>query len=103
VVDSADKPSCYRMRWKTIKDFLRIVVICCMWYVVSTANGVIGKWILNVFPHPMTITLCQLLSISLYTPPLLVLLSIRYVENSLYLLSYYPDITLSLMYHFSGP
>ena len=31
------------MRWKAVKDFLRIALICCMWYAVSTANGVIGK------------------------------------------------------------
>lgn len=65
------------MRWKAVKDFLRIALICCMWYVVSTANGIIGKWILNVFPHPMTITLCQLVTISIYTPPLLKCLNIR--------------------------
>ena len=36
-----------------------------------------GKWILNVFPHPMTITLCQLVTIAIYTPPLLKCLNIR--------------------------
>ena len=33
----------FKMRWKAVKDFLRIALICCMWYVVSTANGIIGK------------------------------------------------------------
>ena len=33
----------FKMRWKAVKDFLRIALICCMWYAVSTANGIIGK------------------------------------------------------------
>lgn len=76
-LDELTETKGFKMRWKAVKDFLRIALICCMWYVVSTANGIIGKWILNVFPHPMTITLCQLVTIAIYTPPLLKCLNIR--------------------------
>lgn len=63
--------------WKDIKDFCRIVVLCICWYSVSSANGVLGKWILSEFPHPMTVTLVQLVAINIFSRPMLLFLKIR--------------------------
>jgi solute carrier family 35 protein E1 len=65
-----------------IKDGLRIIFICVCWYVVSSSNGVLGKTILSQFPFPMTMTMVQLSSIALMSPPLLRLLSVRSYEAS---------------------
>jgi len=48
-----------------------ILALCLVWYSVSSINNVIGKSLLNQFPYPMTLTLVQLLSISIYSEPIL--------------------------------
>jgi len=60
-----------------LKEFVRIVFLCIGWYIVSSSNGVLGKTILSQFPHPMTVTMVQLSSIALLSPPLLSLLGVR--------------------------
>ena len=54
-----------------IRDFVRIVFVCICWYIVSSSNGVLGKTILSQFPFPMTVTMVQLFSIAVWSPPLL--------------------------------
>ena len=54
-----------------MKEGLRIIFVCVCWYVVSSSNGVLGKTILSQFPFPMTMTMVQLASIALCSPPLL--------------------------------
>ena len=63
--------------WSEIRDFCRVVALCICWYTVSSANGVLGKWILSEFAHPMTLTLVQLVAINVLSRPLLALLKIR--------------------------
>ena len=58
-------------------------------YIVSSSNNAIGKLILNEFPYPMTITMVQLLSISLYSGPLLSFWKIRPGLQSSFSKSYY--------------
>jgi len=48
-----------------------ILGLCSVWYTFSSLNNVIGKTLLNQFPYPMTVTIVQLLSISIYSEPLL--------------------------------
>ena len=54
-----------------IRDFIRIVFVCICWYIVSSSNGVLGKTILSQFPYPVTVTMVQLTSIAVWSPPLL--------------------------------
>jgi len=50
---------------------IRIVVLCLLWYVTSAGNNVIGKLLLQSFPYPITVTIVQLLSITVYSLPAL--------------------------------
>lgn len=50
---------------------LKITVLCLLWYVVSAANNVIGKVLLQSFGYPTTVTLFQFLSITVYSIPAL--------------------------------
>ncbi|KAH8420313.1 hypothetical protein KR009_009027 [Drosophila setifemur] len=54
-----------------------VMLMCVFWYVISSSNNVIGKMVLNEFPFPMTVTLVQLCSITLYSGPFFNLWRIR--------------------------
>lgn len=51
------------------REVLTVLVLCLMWYIVSSSNNVVGKMVLNDFPYPMTVTMIQLLSITIYSGP----------------------------------
>ncbi|XP_023709884.1 solute carrier family 35 member E1 homolog [Cryptotermes secundus] len=51
------------------KEVFTVLFFCILWYVVSSSNNVIGKMLLNDFPYPMTVTMVQLTSITLYSGP----------------------------------
>ena len=53
------------------KDAARIVGLCVAWYSFSSGNNIVGKIVLNDFPYPMTVSMVQLVSISLYLLPIL--------------------------------
>ena len=61
-----------------VREFVRILFVCICWYVVSSSNGVLGKTILSQFPFPMTVTMVQLLSITVWSPPLLKVETLQY-------------------------
>jgi solute carrier family 35 protein E1 len=54
---------------KQAKEVVTVLFFCILWYVVSSSNNVIGKMLLNDFPYPMTVTMVQLTSITLYSGP----------------------------------
>lgn len=59
------------------REVLTIILLCATWYIVSSSNNVIGKMLLNDFPFPMTVTMVQLTSITLYSGPLFHLWGVR--------------------------
>ncbi|XP_014243329.1 solute carrier family 35 member E1 homolog [Cimex lectularius] len=62
---------------KDRRELLTVVSLCLCWYVVSSSNNVVGKMLLNDFPYPMTVTMVQLLSITLYSGPFFNLWGVR--------------------------
>lgn len=68
---------------KVNKEVVSVVVLCILWYVVSSSNNVIGKMVLSEFPYPMTVTMVQLTSITVYSGPFFNLWGVRkYVDIS---------------------
>lgn len=63
------------------RQTLTIIFLCILWYVVSSSNNVIGKMILSDFPFPLTVTMIQLTSISLYSGPFFNLWRVRKYVN----------------------
>jgi solute carrier family 35 protein E1 len=59
------------------KEILQVVLLCFIWYSVSSGNGVILKTILNDFPYPLTVTMVQLLTATVFSGPLFSLWGIR--------------------------
>ncbi|CAL8108632.1 unnamed protein product [Orchesella dallaii] len=54
-----------------VRTAIKISALCLTWYLTSSFNNVIGKQLLNQFEYPMTLTFVQLVSISVYSIPLL--------------------------------
>lgn len=50
---------------------LKVVVLCILWFSISSVNNIIGKVTLNIFPFPISVTMVQLTSIYLYLKPTL--------------------------------
>lgn len=59
------------------KRIFNIVALCFIWYIISSSNNVIGKMVLSTFPYPMTVTMVQLTSITLYSGPFFNLWGVR--------------------------
>lgn len=65
------------------REVCTVLFLCVLWYAVSSSNNVIGKTLLNEFPYPMTMTMVQLLSITVFSGPMFSLWGIRqYVDIS---------------------
>lgn len=62
---------------KETRQRLTIVLLCLVWYIVSSTNNVIGKMVFNQFPYPTTVTMVQLLSITVYSGPFFKLWGVR--------------------------
>nr|CAI5857332.1 unnamed protein product [Callosobruchus analis] len=66
---------------KQTKEICTVLWLCIFWYGVSSTNNVVGKTVLNEFPYPMTMTMVQLLSITVLSGPLFNLWGVRkYVD-----------------------
>jgi len=59
------------------KAAVSVLGLCLLWYIVSSTNNVVGKMLLNEFPYPMTVTMVQLTSITVYSGPFLRLWGVR--------------------------
>lgn len=65
------------------REVINVIILCLLWYVVSSSNNVIGKMVLSEFPFPMTVTMVQLTSITIYSGPFFNLWGVRkYVDIS---------------------
>ncbi|XP_054159863.1 tectonin beta-propeller repeat-containing protein 1-like [Oppia nitens] len=76
---------------------IRVLILCLLWYITSAGNGVIGKLLLQSFPYPITVTIVQLLSITIYSLPALSLISRGKREPTLEW-SYYVKIIIPLAF-----
>ncbi|XP_067137580.1 solute carrier family 35 member E1 homolog [Centruroides vittatus] len=61
----------------TFKEICHVIVLCVIWYAVSSGNGVIGKTVLNDLPYPMTVTMVQLLTVTVGCGPMIALTGIQ--------------------------
>jgi solute carrier family 35 protein E1 len=59
------------------KEIIKVIFLCLLWYAVSSSNNVIGKMVLSEFPYPMTVTMVQLTSITVYSGPFFNLWGVR--------------------------
>jgi len=65
------------MTEKTIsQQALKIAFLCACWYTFSSANSVLGKQILSVFPYPTTLSMVHFLSSTCCLGPALALLNV---------------------------
>ncbi|XP_060527886.1 solute carrier family 35 member E1 homolog isoform X3 [Cylas formicarius] len=62
---------------KQSREVCTIVLLCVLWYAVSSTNNVVGKTVLSEFPYPMTMTMVQLLSITVLSGPLFNIWGVR--------------------------
>ncbi|KYM94700.1 PREDICTED: solute carrier family 35 member E1 homolog [Cyphomyrmex costatus] len=44
-----------------------ILFLCLLWYAVSSSSNVVDKMLLSQFPYPLTVTMVQLTSITVYS------------------------------------
>ena len=69
------KPACWIEASKMAVGFrteaFRIILLCSLWYTISSTNNVIGKKILIDFPFPVTVAMVQVVSTALYLSPTL--------------------------------
>nr|CAG4647985.1 EOG090X07UV [Moina brachiata] len=83
---------------RQLREATQIFLLCVCWYLISSSNNVIGKLVLNEFPYPMTVTMVQLLSISLYSGPLLKWWNIRPGFQSSFSRHYYWKLIIPLAF-----
>ncbi|XP_050293301.1 solute carrier family 35 member E1 homolog [Anthonomus grandis grandis] len=63
--------------WTQNKGLCKVLLLCISWYLVSSTNNIIGKTVLTHFPYPMTMTMVQLLTITVLSGPLFDMWGIR--------------------------
>ena len=52
-------------------DFMKIALMCILWYLCSTSDNIIVKVIMGAdFPYPMTVTLVHLLTAAVLLGPI---------------------------------
>lgn len=50
------------------RELLAVVFLCLLWYIVSSSSNLVAKALLSDFPYPMTVTMVQLMTITLAGP-----------------------------------
>ncbi|XP_033223939.1 solute carrier family 35 member E1 homolog [Belonocnema kinseyi] len=65
------------------REVLTILFLCLLWYIISSTNNVVGKTLLSDFPYPLTATMVQLTSITIYSGPFFNLWGVRKYANDI--------------------
>lgn len=65
------------------REVATVLFLCLMWYVVSSSSNVVGKMLLSEFPYPLTVTMVQLTSITLYSGPFFNLWGVRRYSSNI--------------------
>ncbi|XP_043286961.1 solute carrier family 35 member E1 homolog [Venturia canescens] len=78
------------------REVFTILFLCLLWYIVSSSSNVVGKLLLSDFPYPMTVTMVQLTSITLYSGPFFNLWGVRQYKNSEVSWNYYFKLIVPL-------
>ncbi|XP_076758049.1 solute carrier family 35 member E1 homolog isoform X1 [Xylocopa sonorina] len=64
------------------REVVTVLFLCLLWYGISSSNNVVGKMLLSEFPYPLTVTMVQLTSITIYSGPFFNLWGVRkYTRN----------------------
>lgn len=59
------------------REVVTVLFLCLLWYAVSSSSNVVGKMLLSEFPYPLTVTMVQLTSITVYSGPFFNLWGVR--------------------------
>ena len=65
------------------REVITILFLCLLWYGISSSSNVVGKMLLSEFPYPMTVTMVQLTSITVYSGPFFNLWGVRKYSNDI--------------------
>lgn len=65
------------------REVVTVLFLCLLWYVVSSSSNVVGKMLLSEFPYPLTVTMVQLTSITLYSGPFFNLWGVRRYSSNI--------------------
>lgn len=65
------------------REVVTILFLCLLWYGISSSSNVVGKMLLSEFPYPMTVTMVQLTSITVYSGPFFNLWGVRKYSNDI--------------------
>lgn len=77
------------------REVATVLFLCVLWYAISSSSNVVGKMLLSVFPYPITVTMVQLTSITVYSGPFFNLWGVRrYTSNITW--SYYLRLIVPL-------
>lgn len=81
---------------KENREVLTTILLCLLWYVVSSSSNVAAKALLSEFPYPITVTMVQLTTISVFSGPVFSLWGVRRTSTSLITWSYYFKLIVPL-------
>lgn len=65
------------------REVITVLFLCLLWYVVSSSSNVVGKMLLSEFPYPLTVTMVQLTSITVYSGPFFNLWGVRKYSSNI--------------------
>jgi len=57
---------------------VKVAILCCVWYFLSSANNVIGKKALRKYPYPLTISLVHMTANAFLMYPILMIMGKEY-------------------------